>query len=276
VNTSRRTIEGDASPVGQHPLNYFSLPSASYAPRRYDPDGDFLRRQSGTSPEIIRPEFGARLRRQFGKQHLRNASIRGAYFYLYLYVDIWSRRILGWAVHDEQSSECAADLLRDVCRNFSIEADTAVVHQDNGAPMKGATFLATLDELGVTKSFSRPRVSDDNAHIESLFRHLKYVPSYPSHGFANIAQAAAWVARFVAWYNHEHLHSAIGFVTPNDRHHGRDIEILEKRQRLYKEAQQRNPRRWSGTPRKWDRPIVVTLNPDRTIEARPARRKQAA
>jgi transposase InsO family protein len=208
--------------------------------------------------------------------YLRNATIRGAYFYLYLYVDIWSRRILGWAVHDEQSSECAAELLREVCRNFSIEADTAVVHQDNGAPMKGATFLATLDELGITKSFSRPRVSDDNAHIESLFRHLKYVPSYPGHGFANIADAAAWVARFVAWYNHEHLHSAIGFVTPDDRHHGRDIEILESRRRLYKEAQQRHPRRWSGAPRKWDRPIVVTLNPDRTVETRPAHREQAA
>jgi len=208
--------------------------------------------------------------------YLRNANVRGAYYYLYLYVDVWSRRILGWAVHDEQTSECAAELLRSVCRDYSIEADTAVLHQDNGAPMKGATFLATLDELGITKSFSRPGVSDDNAYIESLFRHLKYVPSYPRGGFANIAEAAAWVARFVEWYNHEHLHGAIGYVTPDDRHHGRDIEILTKRQRLYKEAHRRHPRRWTGQPRKWDRPVVVTLNPERTIEVRPTTRQQAA
>lgn len=208
--------------------------------------------------------------------YLRNASLRGAYFYLYLYVDVWSRRILGWAVHDEQTTEHAAALLRRVCRDFSIEADTAVLHQDNGAPMKGATFLATLNELGVTKSFSRPGVSDDNAFIESLFRHLKYVPSYPRRGFPNIADAAKWVAHFVEWYNSEHLHSAIGYVTPDDRHNGRDIEILIKRQRLYDEARQRHPRRWSGQRRKWNRPMIVTLNPERTLEARPASRERAA
>jgi transposase InsO family protein len=208
--------------------------------------------------------------------YLRNASVRGDYFFLYLYVDVWSRRILGWAVHEEQTSECAAALLRDICSANTIEADSAVLHQDNGAPMKGATFLATLHELGITKSFSRPGVSDDNAYIESLFRHLKYVPSYPRGGFATLDEARAWVARFVAWYNLEHLHSAIGYVTPDDRHHGRDIAILAQRRRLYAKARQRNPRRWTGPPRKWDRPLVVTLNPERTVETRPAERERAA
>jgi transposase InsO family protein len=208
--------------------------------------------------------------------YLSNSRVRGSFFFLYMYVDVWSRRILGWAVHEEQSSECAAKLLLDVCSEHAIEANAAVLHQDNGAPMKGATFLATLDALGITKSFSRPRVSDDNAYIEALFRHLKYVPNYPRGGFASLEEANAWVARFVAWYNHHHLHSAIGFVTPDDRHHGRDIEILAARKELYNNAQQRNPRRWTGAPRKWDRPLVVTLNPDRTIETRPAQQEQIA
>jgi len=208
--------------------------------------------------------------------YLRNSTVRGAFFFLYLYVDVWSRRILGHAVHEEQTSELAADLLCNVCTEHDIEADTAVVHQDNGAPMKGATFLATLDALGITKSFSRPRVSDDNAFIESLFRHLKYAPSYPSRGFANIDEARAWVERFVVWYNHAHLHSSIGYVTPDDRHHGRDVELLAERRRVYAEARARTPRRWSGQPRKWDRPLIVTLNPNRTVEARPARSSRAA
>ena len=132
--------------------------------------------------------------------------------------------------------------------------------------MKGATFLATLDALGVTKSFSRPGVSDDNAFIEALFRHLKYSPGYPSKGFATLEQARAWVERFVAWYNNEHLHRAIGYVTPDDRHHGRDIAILDARRQLYEEARNRHPRRWTRSARKWSRPTIVTLNPDRVVE----------
>jgi putative transposase len=108
-------------------------------------------------------------------------------------------------------------------------------------------------------------VSDDNAFAESLFRHLKYAPAYPRHGFAIVDEARAWVARFVDWYNHEHLHSAIGLVTPDDRHHGRDVAILEKRRDTYTLAQQRNPRRWTTKPRAWRRPETVTLNPERLL-----------
>jgi len=208
--------------------------------------------------------------------YLRNARVRGSFFFLYLYVDVWSRRVLGCSVHTEQTSERAAELLRSVCAEHDIEADTAVVHQDNGAPMKGATFLATLDALGVTKSFSRPGVSDDNAYIESLFRHLKYVPSYPGRGFQSLEEARAWVSRFVDWYNYQHLHSAIGYVTPDDRHHGRDIAILAGRRRVYETARGRHPRRWTGNTRKWSRPLIVTLNPDRVIEATSKTKSAAA
>ena len=149
----------------------------------------------------------------------------------------------------------------------NLETGKLVVHSDNGAPMKGATMLATMPTLGTTPSFSRPNVSDDNAFGEALFRHLKCAPAYPRHGFAAIEQARAWVDRFVNWYNHEHLHSAIALVTPDDRTHGRDIAILEKRRDTYALAQNRNPRRWTTKARAWWRSEIVTLNPERLLLA---------
>ena len=197
--------------------------------------------------------------------YLRSSTVRGGFFFLYLFLDIWSRRIVGAEVHVTQQSELATALLTKICRENELDTEKLVVHSDNGAPMKGSTMLATMQSLGITPSFSRPSVSDDNAFAESLFRHLKYAPSYPRLGFENLEDARAWVARFVDWYNREHLHSAIGLVTPEDRHHGRDVAILQKRRETYALAQQRHPRRWTGQPRAWARPAIVTLNPERLV-----------
>lgn len=112
-------------------------------------------------------------------------------------------------------------------------------------------------------------MSDDNAFVEALFRHLKYAPSYPRSGFLSLGDARHWVNRFVAWYNTEHLHSAISLVTPDDRHYGRDVAILDNRRALYLAAKQRHPRRWTTSPRDWHRPAIVTLNPDRVVLAAP-------
>jgi transposase InsO family protein len=122
-------------------------------------------------------------------------------------------------VHETQQAELAAGLVSKLCIEHNLETEKLVVHSDNGAPMKGSTMLATMQSLGITPSFSRPSVSDDNAFAESLFRHLKYAPTYPRCGFANLDEARAWVARFVHWYNHDHLRSlllttAITVVTP--------------------------------------------------------------
>ena len=197
--------------------------------------------------------------------YLRSSTVRGGFFYLYLFLDVWSRRIVGAEVHEIQHTDLSSGLLRKLCIENNLDTEKLVVHSDNGSPMKGATMLATMQLLGITSSFSRPNVSDDNAFAESLFRHLKYAPSYPRHGFATLDDARAWVTRFVHWYNHEHLHSAIALVTPDDRHHGRDIAILEKRRSTYALAQQRNPRRWTTTTRAWQRPETVTLNPERLV-----------
>lgn len=188
--------------------------------------------------------------------------VRGEFFFLYLIVDVWSRKILGWDVHEAESSELAAALVERVRLDAERELDGWVLHSDNGGPMKGATMLATLQRLGVVPSFSRPRVSDDNPFAESLFRTLKYRPEYPVSGFATLEDARRWVAAFVHWYNHEHQHSGIGFVTPADRHAGDDLEILDVRRSVYERARRRNPERWSGDARAWSRPDVVVLNPE--------------
>lgn len=193
--------------------------------------------------------------------------VRGEFFFLYLIVDVWSRKILGWDVHEAESSELAAALVERVRLDADRELDGWVLHSDNGGPMKGATMLATLQRLGVVPSFSRPRVSDDNPFAESLFRTLKYRPEYPVSGFATLEDARRWVAAFVHWYNHEHQHSGIGFVTPADRHAGDDLEILDVRRSVYERARRRNPERWSGDARAWSRPDVVVLNPENVTAA---------
>jgi transposase InsO family protein len=187
---------------------------------------------------------------------------RGSYFYLYLIIDVWSRMILAAVVHASESAEHAAALAEHVREQRGSSLQGWVLHADNGNAMKGATMLATLQRLGVVPSFSRPRVSDDNPYIEALFKTLKYCPQYPSGGFATLAAAQAWVDAFVEWYNTEHLHSAIGYVTPADRHAGNDLTILANRRAVYHAAHRAHPQRWARHPRPWGRPDVVRLNPE--------------
>jgi len=193
--------------------------------------------------------------------YLRSA-VRGSFHFLYLIEDVWSRKIVGWAVHDEEDNEHAAVLIENATRAARINANELVLHSDNGGPMKGSTMLATLQRLGIVASFSRPSVSDDNPYSEALFRTLKYRPEYPQKPFASIEGARAWVSWFVGWYNDEHLHSAIGFVTPAQRHAGDDVSILARRTTVYEKARRRHPGRWSGGVRNWERVAVVRLNPD--------------
>jgi transposase InsO family protein len=187
--------------------------------------------------------------------------VRGIFVYLYLAVDVYSRKIVGWEVHEEESAEHAARLIEQATAAEQVDRDQLVLHADNGGPMRGSTLLATLQRLGVVASFSRPSVSDDNPFAEALFRTLKYRPGFPRRPFANAAQARAWVTGFVAWYNREHLHSGIRYVTPADRHEGRDKVLLARRHRLYLAARDRHPRRWTGPTRNWTPIGAVYLNP---------------
>jgi transposase InsO family protein len=167
-------------------------------------------------------------------------------------------------------------LIGKVCLAEGIHQDGLVLHADNGGPMKGATMLATLQKLGVVPSFSRPSVSDDNPYSESLFRTLKYVPAYPSKPFESIETARRWVHGFVQWYNNEHRHSAIRYVTPNQRHRGADRKLLKQREAVYEAARQRNPERWSGKTRNWNPVKEVWLNPPKENQAEKGQDLKAA
>ena len=190
-------------------------------------------------------------------------SVRGVWLYLYLVVDVWSRKIVAWDVHEREDAQLAADLISRACIRERISKQRQrrlVLHADNGSAMRAATLEVRLEELGVLRSFSRPRVSNDNPYSEALFRTAKYRPDYPSRPFTSKEEACQWVVAFVDWYVHEHRHSAIRFVTPQQRHSGQAPGICKQRTEVYELARLRHPRRWSRSIRCWQQPTVVWIN----------------
>jgi len=183
--------------------------------------------------------------------------VRGIFFYLYLFMDIWSRKIVGWTIEKYEDGLIAGAVISEICEKNKIES--IYLHSDNGGPMTSGTMLATLQRLGVVPSFSRARVSNDNPYSESLFKTLKYVPAYPGK-FNSIEEAKKWVKVFVDWYNTKHHHSGIKYVTPDERHNKEDIHILQKRRETYIAAKKLNPKRWSRNIRNWDYLEEVILN----------------
>lgn len=198
--------------------------------------------------------------------------VRGFFYKLYMILDVYSRKIVGWEVHLDESAEHAAKLIEQTVLRTGVKRSEVTLHSDNGSPMKGSTMIEMLYRLGVKTSYSRPRVSNDNPFSESLFRTLKYRPAWPNKPFADLAAARLWVAEFVKWYNTIHRHSGIRYTTPEERYEGRDKDILSKREQVYKRAREAKPERWSKGARNW-RPVeVVELNP----EDRPAERSSAS
>jgi len=191
--------------------------------------------------------------------------VKGKWYYLYMILDLFSRKIVGWEVHEEDDSQHAAMLAKRTALSEGIAAigSKPVLHGDNGPTLKANTVVTMLAWLGISRSYSRPRVSDDNAYIESLFRTVKYRHGFPKKGFADLESARQWVTQFVRWYNHEHLHSGIQYVTPAQRHLGEDNAILAARDAVYQIARAKNPLRWSGQTRNWTPVGAVTLNPEK-------------
>ena len=194
--------------------------------------------------------------------------IKGLFFYLYLIIDVFSRDIVGWEVWEEESSEYASELIKRAClRQKRLTTMPLVLHSDNGSPMKGATMLATLYDLGITPSNSRPRVSNDNPYSEALFKTLKYRPNYQPKGFNSLQEAREWCQMFVKWYRHDNHHSGIKFVTPAQRHAGNSKAILQHRHEVYEAAKAEHPERWHGrATRDWSDIDAVWLNPDKVSE----------
>jgi len=154
----------------------------------------------------------------------------------------------------QQSAENASRLISQavIAQNIARQQEPLVLHTDNGSPMKGASMLETLYQLGITPSRSRPRVSNDNPYSESIFRICKYCPSYPSGGFSTLEDSRIWVKSFVHWYNYHHRHS------------GQGEELLVKRHHLYETAKAKHPERWSRQTRDWSIANEVWLNPEKS------------
>jgi putative transposase len=191
------------------------------------------------------------------------STVKGQFYYLYLFEDIFSRKVVGYEVYEQECGERAGNLLqrcmlREQCLNTPL-----VLHSDNGAPMKAQTMRAKMEELGVLPSYSRPRVSDDNPYSEALFRTLKYRPEWPSSGFISLEAARDWVQTFVNWYNNKHRHSKINFVTPAQRHRGEDKVILASRELVLEKAKKAKPLRWSREVRNCQPAGPVSLNPEK-------------
>jgi putative transposase len=193
------------------------------------------------------------------------SQVIGKWFYAYVILDIYSRKIVGFEAHETDSADHAVELVRRTALAEGIHAlpQKPVLHGDNGPTIKATTVLAMLHWLGIKASHSRPRVSDDNAYIEALFRTTKYCPQFPTTGFAHLDEARRWMAEFVHSYNHLHRHSGIRYVSPAQRHAGEDRTILAERHALYLNARAANPRRWSRHTRNWQPIEAVTLNPER-------------
>lgn len=183
--------------------------------------------------------------------------VNGIFLYCYMIVDIWSRKIVGWEIHDRESPDLASQMFRRLTFRYNLEG--VKLRSDNGNPMKGATMLMTLYSLGVIPSFSRPRVSDDNPFSESLFKTVKYTAGFPKC-FQGLPHARRWMAGFVNWYNTEHKHSGIGWITPEQRHNGESEAIFEARNRVKAQARDAKPERWSGPPQVMKSQQTVTLN----------------
>jgi len=203
-------------------------------------------------------------------------TVKGLFFYLYLFIDLYSRKIVGWEVYAEESAEHASSIFRKTYLREGIAGQELTLHSDNGSPMKGATMLGTLHKLGVATSFSRPSVSNDNAYSEAMFRTMKYHPGYPDKPFDSLEEARHWVAGFQQWYNEQHRHSALKFITPAQRHRGEDQVLLRQRAQLYEAAKARRPERWSGNSRNWTRPEIIMLNPQKQIKPQAIEKLKAA
>ena len=193
--------------------------------------------------------------------------VKGFYYKLFLIVDMFSRYIVGYEVWETECASYSEQLVKKALLSQGIAGKRLILHSDNGSPMKAASFLVTLERLGVQSSFSRPRVSNDNPYSEALFKTLKYRPNYPEKGFENLGAARVWAKKFVDWYNKDHMHSGISYLTPAQRHYGEGEKILSNRQKVYELARNKHPERWSKGIKKWTLPEYVSLNPIKKKEA---------
>jgi len=187
--------------------------------------------------------------------------VKWTYFYLYVILDIFSRFVVGWMVALRENAELARCLINETCVREEIEPKQLTIHSDRGSPMKSMTVAQLMANLGVTKTHSRPHVSDDNPFSESQFKTLKYRPGFPAR-FGSLEHALAFCRDFFPWYNYEHRHSGIGYLTPAMVHCGKAHEVVDARHKVLDAAYAAHPERFfQGRPRPQQVPVEVWINP---------------
>lgn len=184
---------------------------------------------------------------------------KGVFYFLYTIIDIFSRHAVGWTLATRESEAIAGELIRRTYQREGVDAQQLTLHADRGSPMIAGSVAELLHDLGVQKSHSRPRVSNDNPYSEAHFKTLKYQPNYPDR-FESLQAARAWCRTFFAWYNHQHYHSGIGYLHPADVHAGRQDAILEHRQTTLDQAQAAHPERFSHRPKPATPPTEAWIN----------------
>jgi putative transposase len=223
------------------------------------------RRDQRTHPAYARPELLATAPNQLWSWDITwlRGPERLEHYYLYVILDVFSRYVVGWMIAEMESADLAHRLIAETCRKWAIQPDTLTIHADRGAPMTSKAVAQLLEDLGVSKSHSRPYTSNDNPFSEAQFKTMKYRPDYPDR-FANIEQARAWAIPFFVWYNNDHRHTSLGLMTPQMVHFGHADQVTQQRTQVLQTAYDRHPERFvKGIPQPPLLPDAVWINPPR-------------
>ncbi len=227
------------------------------------------RRNQLRRPQYVKPELLAERPNEVWSWDITKLKgpVKWTYFYLYVILDIFSRYVVGWMIAYRELASLAKKLIEETCEKQSIEEEQLTIHADRGSSMTSKAVALLLADLGVTKSHSRPYVSNDNPYSESQFKTMKYQPEFPER-FGSIEDARSFCLPFFSWYNTEHYHSGLGYLTPEDVHYGRAEQIIKERQAVLQTAYIQHPERFKGrVPQPKTPPTAVWINkpmPERT------------
>lgn len=220
------------------------------------------RRRQVSRPQYTKPEILAKAPNEAWSWDITKLKgfVKWTYYYLYVILDIYSRYVVGWMVAHRELAALARKLIAQTCEKQMIQPDQLLIHADRGSSMTSKPVALLMADLGVTKSHSRPSVSNDNPYSESQFKTMKYRPEFPQR-FGSIQDARAFCQTFFPWYNTEHYHLGIGLLTPEDVHYGRANRILEDRTGVLRAAYEKHPERFKGRmPTPASLPDAVWIN----------------
>ena len=226
------------------------------------------RRNQAQHPAYAKPELLATRSNELWSWDITKllGPAKWTYFYLYVILDVFSRYVVGWMVAHRETAALANRLIHQTCQKQEIVPAQLTLHADRGSSMKSNCVAMLLSDLGVTKTHSRPHVSNDNPFSESQFKTLKYRPEFPKR-FGSLQDARVFCAEFFRWYNNDHHHSGIGLLTPETVHYGRAQQVIEARQRVLDTAHRLHPDRFvRKAPVAPSLPEAVWINPPETTK----------